>query len=886
MRLLALISLLPTAALSSGSSDSVSVQNIQVHAVRLSENIVVDGILSESVWQSPNAITSFYQRDPNEGAKASERTEVWVAYDDGAIYVGARMYDTAPDSIVARLGRRDSRNNSDELDVYLDPYHDRQSGFYFGVNAGGTLLDGVLYSDEWTDDSWDGVWEGQAHIDDKGWTVEMRIPFSQLRFTREASYVWGINFERDIGRKNERSLVVFTPKNGSGFVSRFPELVDITRIEASRRLEILPYFTTKAEYIGHAQGDPFNSGSKYLPGTGADIKIGLGSNLTLDATVNPDFGQVEVDPAVVNLSDAETFFQEKRPFFIEGANTFRFGRGGSNNYWSFNWWEPNLFYSRRIGRAPQGSLPSYDYADLPIGTHILGAAKLSGRVGAGWNVGAIQALTAREFADLQVSGVRSRMEMEPLSYYGVARVQRDLNGGRQGLGAISTLALRSFSDKSLQDQINNSALVTGLDGWTFLDSDKTFVLTGWTALSRVAGSQARMISLQESSTHYFQRPDATEIHVDSSATSLTGYAGRYMVNKQKGNLTFNTAIGFVSPKFEPNDLGFLPRTNVINGHIATGYRWTAPTEFYRSLQFSVATFASFDYAWNKTWHGYWLNGDIQFLNFYEFWFAYAYNPQTVSDRRTRGGPLTLSPVGREYDFGIDTDSRKQWIGHLYGSTYLGGGSTSFYVEASAEWKPTSNISLGVGPNFSKDYTDAQWVDAFPDPTATATFGNRYVFAHIHQTTLAANIRLNWTFSPQLSLQLFMQPLISSVHYYDFKELVRPKSYDFNVYGHGMSTISQTRDADGNSSYIVDPDGTGPATPFSFSNPDFNLKSLRGNMVLRWEFRPGSTIYFVWTQNGSESENFGDFQFGHSLGRLVGLRLDNIFLVKFSYWWNI
>jgi hypothetical protein len=498
MRLLPLISILPAAALSSGSTDSVSVQNIQVHAVRSSEYIVVDGILSEFVWQSPNAVTSFYQRDPNEGARASERTEVRVAYDDEAIYVGARMYDIAPDSIIARLGRRDSRNNSDELDVYIDPYHDRRSGFYFGVNAAGTLLDGALYNDDWNDDSWDGVWEGKARIDEKGWTVEMRIPFSQLRFTREASYVWGINFERDIGRKNERSFVVFTPKNGSGFVSRFPELVDIARIEASRRLEVLPYFTTKAEYTGHAQGDPFNSGSKYLPGTGADIKIGLGSNLTLDATVNPDFGQVEVDPAVVNLSDAETFFQEKRPFFIEGANTFQFGRGGSNNYWSFNWWEPNLFYSRRIGRAPQGSLPSYDYADLPIGTHILGAAKLSGRVD-GWNVGAIQALTAREFADLQVSSVRSQVEVEPLSYYGVARLQRDLNDGRQGLGAISTLAVRSFREKSLQDEINSSAMVTGLDGWTFLDSDKTFVLTGWTALSRVAGSQARMISLQESS---------------------------------------------------------------------------------------------------------------------------------------------------------------------------------------------------------------------------------------------------------------------------------------------------------------------------------------------------------------------------------------------------
>jgi hypothetical protein len=395
-----------------------------------------------------------------------------------------------------------------------------------------------------------------------------------------------------------------------------------------------------------------------------------------------------------------------------------------------------------------------------------------------------------------------------------------------------------------------------------------------------------MIALQESSRHYFQRPDATEVHVDSAATSLTGYAGRFMINKQKGNVVLNTALGFISPKFEPNDLGFLPRTNIINGHVGVGYRWTVPTEYYRSLSFNAATFASFDYGGNKTWHGYWFSGDIQFLNFYELWFAYAYNPQTISDRRTRGGPLTINPVGREYDMSLDTDSRKSWIGHFFGTTYLGGGSTSYYLEASAQWKPIPNLSLSFGPNFSKDYTDAQWVDVFPDPTATATFGNRYVFAHIHQTTLAANIRLDWTFSPQLSLQLFMQPLISSVHYNDFKELARPKSYDFNVYGRGSSTISKVQDVDGSSSYVVDPDGSGLAAPFSFSNPDFNLKSLRGNIVLRWEFRPGSTIYLVWTQNGSDSENLGDFQFGDSLSRLVSLHLDNIFLVKFSYWWNM
>ncbi len=299
---------------------------------------------------------------------------VRVAYDDQAVYVGARMYDSDPKAIVARLGRRDAELNSDAFTFYVDPYHDRHSGFFFTLTAAGTFSDGVLNNDNWRDNSWDGVWEGKVKIDDQGWTAEMRIPYSQLRFQRkEERLVWGVNFQRTVSRRNEEDYLVFTPKNGSGFVSRFVDLAGIENIKPPRRLEILPYVTAKAEFAQHQPGDPFNDGSKLSSAVGSDFKLGFGSNLTLDATVNPDFGQVEVDPAVVNLTDVETFFEEKRPFFIEGSSIFQFGHGGASSFWGFNWGDPDFFYTRRIGRALQGNLPAADFVDMPTGQPLISA---------------------------------------------------------------------------------------------------------------------------------------------------------------------------------------------------------------------------------------------------------------------------------------------------------------------------------------------------------------------------------------------------------------------------------------------------------------------------------------------------------------------------------
>ncbi|HLG32335.1 MAG TPA: DUF5916 domain-containing protein, partial [Ignavibacteriaceae bacterium] len=570
---------------------------------------------------------------------------------------------------------------------------------------------------------------------------------------------------------------------------------------------------------------------------------------------------------------------EKRPFFIEGSTIFNFGYGGARNYWGFNWGNPDFFYSRRVGRQPQGSIPEEaNYADYPTGTHIIGAAKLTGKIANSWNVGTIQNVTKREYARISVDGVQSEAEIEPLAYYGVFRAQNEINEGHQGLGFISTVTLRDFQEERLKSEINKDAFSFGLDGWTFLDSSKTWVLAGWGGVSSVGGNSEQMINLQESSRHYFQRPDASHVSVDSSATSLSGYAGRIVLNKQKGNFFVNTAFGFIAPGFDVNDLGFFFRADIINWHTGVGYYWSDPTELYRFLELGGAIFQNHDFDGNLTWEGIYHFGSLQFLDYYSVNWSVGYYTETYNNNRTRGGPLTLNPPGYELTLSLTSDDRKDWIVSLSSGTYQSELSYSWWADLGLEFKPVPNLSFIIGPFFSNDNEFAQYVNTFEDPYAIQTYGSRYVFAELDQITVSASVRLNWTFTPDLSLQIYMQPLISSGDYFNFKELAAPRTYDFNVYGNGNSTFDEQN-------YVADPDGDGPAPPIDIGNPDFNFKSLRGNAVLRWEYLPGSVIYFVWTQTRSEEEETGEFRFGDSVSRMMSTQPENIFMIKMTYWLN-
>jgi hypothetical protein len=420
--------------------------------------------------------------------------------------------------------------------------------------------------------------------------------------------------------------------------------------------------------------------------------------------------------------------------------------------------------------------------------------------------------------------------------------------------------------------------VAGLDGWAFLDGDKTWVMSGWGAASLARGNRTRMINLQSDAQHYLQRPDAVHYRLDSSATSFAGYAGRVVLVKQKGNFFVNSAFGVIDPRFDNTDLGYLWRSGVINAHAGAGYQWTEPAEWYRSAQAMMALFQTTDFDGNLVWRGVYGQGWLQLLNYYQLRVDYAYNPRTVNATRTRGGPLTMNWSGYQFDEEITTDVRKD-VDIDISSYMYSNRETSWNVYAMLDVKPSRSISISFGPGFERNVDFVGWVGAFADPAAAATYGSRYVFALLNQTTLSANIRLNWTFTPELSLQLYVQPLISAAGYSNFRELAKPRSYEYVEYGTDGSSISLS-----NGTYTVVPAG-GHGTPFTFADPDFNLKSFRGNAVLRWEYLPGSTLYVVWTQTRSQSDVTGDFQFNHSLGQMINIRPDNIFMVKLSYWWN-
>lgn len=854
-----------------------------VQAILANGPVTIDGILDEKIWQN-DGYRDFVQSDPHDGTEPTEKTEFWVAYDEKALYVAARLYDSQPELIRCRLGRRDDFVDSDWFIFAVDPYFDRRSGYQFGVNPSGSIADWTLYNDVEEDDTWDGVWEWNVSIDDKGWSVELKIPYNQLRFPKKEEYIWGVNFRRIIKRKNEKVTFVWVPKEDMAYVSRFAKLTGIRDIRPGRHIEILPYAVGQGEFSPAEANNPFQTGEKFLANTGLDLKVGLKSNLTLDATVNPDFGQVEVDPAVINLSDYETYYREKRPFFIEGSNIFdEFGRGGSALNVNINWPQPTLFYSRRIGRSPQGYVTQDGYMNFPDRTTIFGAFKLTGKMGKGWNFGFINALTAREYAEIDSDGERFQEEVEPFSYYGVLRGQKVFNEGHQGLGLLATSVIRDLRNDNLSGIINKRAFSLAIDGWTYLDKNRNWVFGGWFGGTMVEGSQEAILALQRSSLHYFQRPDATHVEVDEDATSLFGWGGRLTLGKQKGRFLLHAVLGILSPGFDPNDLGFqFSSSDIINSHVILAYRWPHPGKVFRNVMLYAGPFRNYDFGGNKIWDGFLAAAEGQFLNYWGFETMVAYNPDTISKDLTRGGPLALVPYGYQIDLVIYSDSRKPVVLSSQSSFYRRPKagynlSTGIYLS----WKPRSNISFSFGPSYYVRDSYFQWVRRVDDPLMTETYGVRYVFGSINQQTLSGEFRLNWTFTPKLSLQLYLQPFLAVGQYDEFKELARPKTFEYNIYGEGGSTISFDDNI-----YTVDPDGLGPAPEFSFSNPDFNYKSFRGTAVLRWEYLPGSTLYFVWTQNRADYSNPGDFKLGRDLGDLFTAPGDNIFLVKVSFRWNI
>ncbi len=850
------------------------------HAARRSGSVSIDGRLDESAWAAATPSSGFVQSYPKPGAPAPDPTEVRVLYDDQALYVGVRMHDPHPDSIAAQLARRDASGiYSDWVHIVVDSYHDRRTSFRFSVNPKGVKKDVYTSNDGAEDINWDAVWDVATRIDSLGWTAEYRIPLSQIRFGSApvgAERIWGFQVQREIARRQERDTwSPWTPQD-PGFVSRFGDLAGLVNIPTPSRLEVMPYVSTRVTRAPGNPANPFYSKTELKPSVGGDLRYGLPGGLTLTATVNPDFGQVEVDPSVVNLSAFETFFPEKRPFFLEGSDVFTFGQLRIHN----DYGSQRYFYSRRIGRQPQLFPPAsnVEFADVPDQSTIAGAAKITGKVGP-WTLGIIDGVTPQETADVRLrDGTNSTSPVEPFTNYFAGRARRDFRSGGSVVGGMLTSTVRDVSDKVFTDALRRNATFGGLD-FEHSMQKRAWVASGFIAGSRVTGSASSIASTQFSSTHYYQRPQADYTDFDPNKTSLDGHIGEIAI-AHNGSVFGSLAYKEASPGLELNDMGFIGRADYRATSALIGYQDITAGKLFRQFDYYAYANQAYNFGGLSILRSAAGGFDLTFPNLWTLGVRGGGNPDYYSDRFTRGGPDALQPSSWNAGSNVGSDNRKPVVyggGYSYARSSSGGSQPSAYLNLT--YRPTTSVRLSFSPSYSGGTSTGQYVRAVTDALATNTFGRRYVFADIKQTTLSMDTRVEWTFTPALSLQMYAQPFVATGKYENFKEFLEPKKYDFAVYGREKGTIARSTTG----VYTVDPDGTGPATAFQFGDPNFNVRSLRGNAVVRWEYRPGSALFFVWQQERSGFEPIGDFSAGRDIGDIFKTIPTNVFLVKATYW---
>jgi len=816
-----------------------------VQTVRIETSIQLDGKLDEPEWQLVKPTTAFFQTEPLDGPDATERTEVRVLYDEFGLYIGARMWESTGD-VRKRLSRRDSfMFDSDWFYIALDTYHDHVSAVQFSVNPAGVKRDEVV-GFGMPDASWDAVWDVATSTDEEGWTAEFRIPFSQLRFTAREQQVWGLQIQRRAISKEEVTVFSHTPKSQRGGPARYGHLVGLEGIKPGRKLEVLPYGVTRAEYVTATPGDPFRDGSDLFTGAGVDMKYRLTSSLTLDATFNPDFGQVEVDPAVVNLSAFETSFDEKRPFFVEGSDIFRFS-------------ELRLFYSRRIGRPPQGALPDgVAFADRPDNSTILGAAKITGRTNTGWSLGVVEAVTAEERAPfLSTTGDEGEAVVEPRTNYLAARAEKLMRSGQSQIGGIMTAVNRDLSESGLGDLLRSSAYSSGLD-FSHEFANRTWFLSGYFAYSRINGTQETILRAQRASARYYQRPDADYLELDSALTSLDGYAARIAINKNAGlHWRGDANISAISPGFEVNDIGFQTAADRLGADVNIGYVENRPGPLFRNYRINLRNAADMNYGGDVVAARSTLSLNYQLVNYWGGHVNFTHSFGSYDDRLTRGGPVARNLADSRIEVQLNSDGRKRVSTRMTANhNWSQSGGWSTQANGSVTMRPAENWSFTLGPRLNRQRTAAQYLGSEEDAAAAATFGRRYVFAPITQTTFSLETRLNMTFTPEVSFELFAQPFVSTGDYGDAMQLRRPRAFEFDEY-------------------------TG-----SIERSDFNTRSLRGNAVMRWEWKPGSTLFLVWQQRRSGSYDSGRFDLSRDARAIFDARPNNVFLVKMNYWLNL
>lgn len=825
----------------------------------------IDGVLNDDCWKTGEWAGDYTQWIPKDGAKPSQKTVLKILYDDKNLYVAFRAFDKEPSKISRKAGRRDELTG-DMLGITFDSYHDHRTGFEFTVTASGQKIDDILTNPMVVDYNWNAVWYVKTGLEDSAWVAEYEIPLSQLRYSSDLEQVWGMHAWRWIDRLSEESDWEPQTSTGPGMLYQFGEIHGIKDLPKSQRIEIMPYASGKLKTFEKVPQNPFaDKGRTWMGNVGLDAKIGLSSNFTADLTINPDFGQVESDPSVMNLTAFETFYEEKRPFFLEGENIFKFELG-----------DASLFYSRRIGHAPvyKPELGENEYLKYPDKTSILSAVKVSGKSSNGLAVGVLQSLTANENAQLYSGGKEQNIRVEPLTSYTVARVQKDFKEGNTVLGGIFTSANRFINDPYLEF-LNQNAFTGGID---FLHqwNNKEFYLDAKLIASSINGSTDAISNLQKSSARYFQRPDAEHLKFDPTRTQLSGQGGQIKIGKgSKGLWRYSTEINWKSPGLDLNDMGYMQMADLVSQESELSYFVNKPVSIFRTYTVGLHQFNNWDYDMNYLNSGIYFYSSFEFLNRWAISPSVHYQYESLDNHLLRGGEAMLLPPSWEGSLNVHSDySKKFYVGVT--ANHTASGNENFrntFLQTSATVIPFNVLKFSVSLNYSENTDNLQYVEKkILDNT------NKYILAHLDQKTLGATFRIDYNITPELSLQYYGSPFASIGKYSALKEVTNPRA---EIYSDRFSLLNTQFS---NNAYQVAAGNGNPA--YSISNPDFTFNQFRSNLVFRWEYRPGSHIFLVWGNERTGWKNESKVPVSKALSQLSNVLPNNIFLVKLNYWFSL
>jgi hypothetical protein len=828
---------------------------------------IIDGAIADEAWDAVEWSSDFIERDPDEGTAPSYQTKFKVIYDAKYLYIAIRAFDENPKLIQQRLSRRDGFAG-DRVNVLIDSYHDKRTAFVFTTTAAGVKGEEIATGNGSNfDASWNPIWYTDAKVDEQGWTAEMKIPFSQLRFGKAKEQVWGFNIIRNIFRKNERSIWQRIPNNQAGFISEAGELHGLIDLIPQKQLEIQPFTVLQYDNYPKEAGNPYRDGSDFKVNGGLDAKIGITNDLTLDLTINPDFGQVEADPGAIALDGFQIFFEEQRPFFVENKNIFdyKFANGSDN-----------LFYSRRIGRNPHrnANLSAGEFADEPQYSTILGAAKFSGKTQNGWSIGVLESVTANEYTEVREINGETREEIvEPLTNYFVARAQKDFNERNSFIGGILTATNRNLDGNF--SELHKAAYTAGIDfqhNW----HNRDYYVSGNTIMSHVLGSAEAIQKTQLSIARLFQRVDASHVEVDTTRTSLTGSGGRIEAGKNGGgNWRYNAGFVWRSPELELNDVGFLRQTDETILFSEVKYLWQVPTKTYRNIEVKAELESKYDFQGNNNQLEYRLEGTVSWINNWSSRVGFGHVPVNYENAYLRGGPRwRFADKDFMYlSFGSDKSKKMSFsAGYVVRKTEENVNNLERY-SIDLNYQPFDAFSMSLNTEFQKTIDKSQYV-------TTADFGNqkRYVLGEIDNQTFSTTLRLNYNINPNFTIQFYGQPYISRGRYSNFKYVTNAiaTGFDNRVSRYSISQISEN-----NSTYFIDENSDAMAD-YSFDKPDFSFVQLRTNLVARWEYIPGSELFFVWARGGSRFDDPRTTLSNSLRNQITNNKLEDTFLIKATY----